>query len=142
MHVVIAGCGRVGSGLARQLAADGWHVAIIDEDAEAFSLLGDDFPGDFVTGPALDWEVLRAAGLEKADAFVACTDGDNTNIVVTQVAEKKFGVTCSVARVYDPLRADLFAQAGVRTVCPTKDARELLLRAVESCDLRPKPAED
>ena len=136
MYAVIAGCGRVGSGLARQLAADGWQVAIIDEDAEAFSLLGDDFPGEFVTGPALDWEVLREAGIERADAFVACTDGDNTNIVVTQVAEKKFGVKCAVARVYDPLRADLFAAAGVRTVCPTTDARALLLQAVESCEIK------
>ncbi len=137
MYAVIAGCGRVGSGLARQLAADGWEVAIIDEDADAFSLLGDDFPGEFVTGAALDWEVLRAAGIERADAFVACTDGDNTNIVITQVAEKKFGVTCAIARVYDPLRADLYAGAGVRTVCPTKNARELLLQAVESCEIKP-----
>jgi trk system potassium uptake protein TrkA len=69
---------------------------------------------------------------------VTATDGDNTNIVVAQVALKKFGVKCVVARVYDPLRAELFAQTGIRTVCPTKDARVLLLDAVRSCGLRPE----
>ena len=138
MHVVIAGCGRVGSGLARELVAAGWEVSVIDDSAESFHLLGDDFAGQFVEGAALDWEILREAGIERADAFVAATDGDNTNIVCAQLAEKKFKVRCSVARVYDPLRAELFAAAGVRTVCPTKDARSLLLKAVQSCDILPE----
>lgn len=135
MHVVIAGCGRVGSGLARDLVTEGFDVSIIDESTEAFSLLGDDFPGEFVIGRALDWEVLREAGIEHAAAFVACTDGDNTNIVVAQIAQKKYGIRCVVARVYDPLRAELFAQAGIRTVCPTRDARVALFDAVRACDL-------
>src|SRR5665647_1226115 len=105
MHVLIAGCGRVGSGLARDLVTQGFDVAIIDESPEAFHLLGDDFPGEFVVGRALDWEVLREAGIERAVAFVACTDGDNTNIVIAQIAQKKYGIRCVVARVYDPLRA-------------------------------------
>jgi len=138
MHVVIVGCGRVGSSLALSLVAEGWSVAVVDDRAESFYLLGEDFGGQFVDGKALDWDVLRAAGIEDADAVVTATDGDNTNIVVAQVALKKFGVKCVVARVYDPLRAELFAQTGIRTVCPTKDARVLLLDAVRSCEL---PAE-
>ena len=92
MHVVIAGCGRVGSGLARDLVTQGFDVSIIDESPDAFHLLGDDFPGEFVVGRALDWDVLREAGIEDAIAFVACTDGDNTNIVIAQVAQKKYGI--------------------------------------------------
>lgn len=135
MHVVIAGCGRVGSGLARDLVTQGFDVSIIDESPDAFHLLGDDFPGEFVVGRALDWDVLREAGIEEAIAFVACTDGDNTNIVIAQVAQKKYGIKCVVARVYDPLRAELFAQAGIRTVCPTRDVRISLFDAVRSCKL-------
>jgi trk system potassium uptake protein TrkA len=135
MHVVIAGCGRVGSGLARDLVTQGFDVSIIDESPDAFHLLGEDFPGEFVVGRALDWEILREAGIENAIAFVACTDGDNTNIVIAQVAQKKYGIRCVVARVYDPLRAELFAQAGIRTVCPTRDVRIALFDAVRACQL-------
>jgi trk system potassium uptake protein TrkA len=135
MNVVIAGCGRVGSGLARDLVGQGFDVSILDEDPDAFHLLGDDFPGEFIVGRALDWEVLRRAGIEDAVAFVACTDGDNTNIVIAQVAQKKYGITCVVARVYDPLRAELFAQAGIHTICPTKDVRVALFDAVRACQL-------
>ena len=135
MHVLIVGCGRVGSGLARDLVTQGFDVAIIDESPEAFHLLGDDFPGEFVVGRALDWEVLREAGIERAVAFVACTDGDNTNIVIAQIAQKKYGIRCVVARVYDPLRAELFAQVGIRTVCPTRDVRVSLFDAVRACQI-------
>ena len=135
MHVLIAGCGRVGSGLARDLVTQGFDVAIIDESPEAFHLLGDDFPGEFVVGRALDWAVLREAGIERAVAFVACTDGDNTNIVIAQIAQKKYGIRCVVARVYDPLRAELFAQVGIRTVCPTRDVRVSLFDAVRACQI-------
>ena len=135
MRVVIVGCGRVGSGLARDLVTQGFEVSIVDESPEAFHLLGDDFPGEFVVGRALDWDVLRQAGIQDAIAFVACTDGDNTNIVIAQVAQKKYGIKCVVARVYDPLRAELFAQAGIRTVCPTRDVRIALFDAVRACQL-------
>jgi trk system potassium uptake protein TrkA len=138
MHVVIVGCGRVGSSLALSLVGEGWTVAVVDDRTESFYLLGEDFGGQFVEGKALDWDVLRAAGIEHADAVVTATDGDNTNIVVAQVAMKKFGVKCVVARVYDPLRAELFAETGIRTICPTKDARIMLLDAVRACEL---PAE-
>jgi trk system potassium uptake protein TrkA len=135
MYVVIAGCGRVGSGIAKELVAEGHDVTVIDESDDSFELLGDDFPGRFVTGAAIDWDVLKEAGIEGADAFVAVTDGDNTNIVCAQIAREEFEVTCTVARVYDPARAELFAATGVRTVCPTRDARSLLLDAVRSCQL-------
>ena len=135
MHVLIVGCGRVGSGLARDLVTQGFDVAIVDESPEAFHLLGDDFPGEFVVGRALDWEVLREAGIERAVAFVACTDGDNTNIVIAQIAQKKYGIRCVVARVYDPLRAELFTQVGIRTVCPTRDVRVSLFDAVRACQI-------
>jgi trk system potassium uptake protein TrkA len=135
MHVLIVGCGRVGSGLARDLVAQGFEASILDESPEAFHLLGDDFPGEFVVGRALDWAVLREAGIERADAFVACTDGDNTNIVIAQIAQKKYGIRCVVARVYDPLRAELFAQVGISTVCPTRDVRVSLFDAVRACQI-------
>ncbi len=135
MLVVIAGCGRVGAGLAKQLAKDGHDLAVIDETPEAFEMLGESFPADFVVGQALDWEVLREAGIERADAFIATTDGDNTNIVCAQIAEKQFGIRCAIARVFDPYRADLFAQAGVQTVCPTKNAREMLYAAMHECEI-------
>ncbi len=141
MHVVIAGCGRVGSGLARDLVTQGFSVAIIDEESDAFHLLGDDFPGEFIVGRALDWDSLRNAGIEKAAAFVACTDGDNTNIVIAQIAQKRYGIACAVARVYDPLRAELFAQAGIRTVCPTRDVRVSLFDAVRTCQIEQSEAE-
>jgi trk system potassium uptake protein len=141
MHVVIAGCGRVGSGLARDLVTQGFDVAIIDESPDAFHLLGDDFPGEFVVGRALDWDSLRRAGIKDATAFVACTDGDNTNIVIAQIAQKQYGIRCVVARVYDPLRAELFQQVGIRTVCPTRDVRIALFDAVRSCQL-PTPSQE
>ncbi len=135
MYVVIAGCGRVGSSLATQLVGEGHEVCVIDESPEALSLLGDGFPGQFVIGQAIDWETLREARLADADAYVTATDGDNTNIVSAQIAREHFGVRCAVARVFDPLRADLFEQTGIRTVCPTKDAQDLLHDAVRSCSL-------
>lgn len=133
MYVIIAGCGRVGSGMARQLSEEGHDVAIIDEDPGSFRLLGEGFPGHRLVGAALDWDVLIEAGIEGADAFAATTDGDNTNIVCALIAARAFEVPCAVARVYDPLRAKAFAKLGVRTVCPTEDARGLMIAAVHAC---------
>ncbi len=135
MYVVIAGCGRVGAGVARQLVEEGHDVAVIDEDQDAFELLGEDFPGQLVTGAALDWDIMRLAGIEGADAFVACTDGDNTNITCAQIAQKGFEVGCVVARVFDPARAELFRGTGINTVCPTQDTRSMMLDAVHMCRL-------
>ena len=122
--------------MAKTLTSEGHDVAIIDEDPSSFELLGEDFSGRFVTGQAIDWEVLREAGIEGADAFVAVTDGDNTNIVCAQIAQKEFEVKCAVARVYDPWRAELFGNVGVRTVCPTQDAKLMLLEAVRACSVQ------
>jgi trk system potassium uptake protein len=133
MYVIIAGCGRVGSGMARQLGAEGHDVVVIDEDPGAFRLLGDQFGGQRVVGAAIDWDILMEAGIEGADAFASATDGDNTNIVCALIATRAFEVPCSVARVYDPLRAAAFAKLGVRTVCPTEDARTLMLQEVRAC---------
>lgn len=132
-HVVIAGCGRVGSGLARDIEHEGFDVCVIDENPEAFYLLGDNFRGQMVQGPALEWDVLRKARLKDAAAFVACTDGDNTNLVIAQIAQRKYGIRCVVARVFDPLRAELFATQGIRTVCPTRELRATLFDAVRAC---------
>ena len=138
MHVVIAGCGRVGSGLARDIVHEGFEVAVIDENPDAFYLLGENFKGDMIVGPALELSVLRKARLEDAVAFVACTDGDNTNLVIAQIAQKKYGIACVVARVFDPLRAEMFAQAGIRIVCPTRELRATLFEAVRACKVPPK----
>lgn len=136
MYVIIAGCGRVGSGMARSLSEEGHDVVIIDEDPASFRLLGERFGGQRVVGAAIDWDVLIEAGIEGADAFAAATDGDNTNLVCALIATRAFEVPCSVARVYDPLRAAAFARLGVRTVCPTEDARTLMLDEVRSCPAR------
>ena len=88
----------------------------------------------------MDTDVLREAGIEGADAVVVATDGDNTNIVIGQVAQKHFGVGCVVVRVLDPARAEFYAQRGLRTVCPTSTAIDVLTDAVRACDVRPAEA--
>jgi trk system potassium uptake protein TrkA len=88
----------------------------------------------------MDADLLRAAGIEEADAVVVATDGDNTNIVISQVAQKRFGIECVVARILDPARADFYAARGLRTVCPTKTAIETLGEAVRACAIPAVPA--
>ena len=133
MHVIIAGCGRVGSGMAVDLVHEGHDVVVIDEDPRTFALLGDGFPGERVVGHAIDWSVLRGAGIEGTDALAAATDGDNTNIVCALIAVRAFEVPCAVARVYDPRRAEVFARMGIRTVCPTAETTAVMLEAVLAC---------
>jgi len=105
MKLLIVGCGRVGSTIASSMASDGHDVTVIDEDPEALGRLPEDWNGRFVQGHALDLDVLIEAGIETADAAVVATNGDNTNIVIAQVAQKRFGCPCVVARVLDPARA-------------------------------------
>ena len=88
----------------------------------------------------MDTDVLREAGIEEADAVVVATDGDNTNIVIAQVAQKRFGIECVVARILDPARADFYAARGLRTVSPTKTAIDTLMEAVRACEIRPAQA--
>lgn len=140
MHVIIAGCGRVGSGMATDLVREGHDVVIIDEDPRAFALLSDEFPGVRLVGQAIDWSVLRKAGIEGTDAFAAATDGDNTNVTCALIALRAFEVPCAVARVYDPRRAEVFARLGVRTVCPTSETTLMMLAAVLTCPSTPGTA--
>ena len=131
------GCGRVGSTVAHRLQEEGWDVVAVDEKEEALGRLGENWSGGFVVGHAMDTSVLRRAGVEDADAVVVATDGDNTNIVVGQVVQKRFGIDCVVVRLLDPARAEFYEQQGMRTVCPTSNAIEVLSEAVKSCAVRP-----
>jgi trk system potassium uptake protein len=137
VRAIVVGCGRVGSTVARTLAEEGWDVTAVDETETALARLGDRWRGGFVVGHGMDTDVLRLAGIEDADAAVIATDGDNTNIVVAQVVQNRFGVECVVVRVLDPARADFYAKRGLRTVCPTQTAISVLTDHVRACDVRP-----
>jgi trk system potassium uptake protein TrkA len=119
MRIVILGCGRVGAQLAKTLVAEGYQVAVIDKNSAAFASLGSDFPGDLVVGTGIDEDVLRRAGIEQAEAFVAVTNGDNTNVMAAQVAREIFGVPQAICRIYDPLREEIYRTLGLETICPT-----------------------
>jgi trk system potassium uptake protein TrkA len=119
VFVIIMGCGRVGARLAQMLTRAGHEVTILDVKSSAFSRLGPDFSGTTILGNAIDQEVLKRAGIQRADAFVAATQGDNRNIMASQIAQHIFGVKRVVTRIYDPLRSDTFAELGLRAVSPT-----------------------
>ena len=135
MKALVIGCGRVGSSLAKELDEAGWDVTVIDEREEALSRLGENWGGGFVVGHGMDFDVLRRAGIEEAEAVVVATNGDNTNIVVGQVAKRRFGVGCTVVRILDPARAAFYADQGLGIVCPTKTAIDELTEAVRTCEL-------
>src|SRR6185437_1643206 len=135
MKALIIGCGRVGSTIALQLQKEDWDVTVVDENEDALSRLGENWPGAFLVGHGMDADLLRAAGIEETDAVVVATDGDNTNIVIGQVAQKRFGVECTVVRILDPARADFYRERGLRTICPTSTAIDSLSDAVRSCDI-------
>jgi trk system potassium uptake protein TrkA len=137
MFVLIVGCGRVGSAIAKSMLAEGHDVSVLDEDPEAIALLDrdqteswEDLGGRFTVGTALEIDALLEAGIEDADAFVASTDGDNTNLVIAQIAKRRFEIERVVVRVLDPARANWYAEQGLQTVCPTQTAIELLEAAV------------
>jgi trk system potassium uptake protein TrkA len=119
MRVIILGCGRVGSKLASVLDAEGHEVTIIDLNADQFRRLGPDFKGTAMVGNGIDEDVLRRAGIEQADAFVAVTNGDNRNIMASQVVKLVFNVPKVVTRIYDPVREDTYHAIGLETICPT-----------------------
>ena len=135
MKALIIGCGRVGSSVATQLDRDGWDVVAVDEKEEALNRLGSHWGGGFIVGHGMDVDVLREAGIEEAEAVVVATNGDNSNIVIGQVAKKKFGNQCVVVRVLDPARADFYRELGLRTISPTKTAIEVLTEAVRACEV-------
>lgn len=130
MKIVILGCGRVGARLAQLMEEDGYKVSIIDADPNSFSRLYEGFNGQTTLGTGIDVDVLKAAGIENADAFAAVTNFDNTNIMACEVAKEIFNVQRVLARIYDPGRESLYHQLGLETVCPTTlistTAREIL----------------
>ena len=128
MHVVIMGCGRVGSTLALRLEQLGHSVAIIDRDAGAFRRLPKDFTGRSVVGVGFDRETLVEAGIEQAEAFAAVSNGDNSNIISARVAREQFGVQHVAARIYDPRRAEVYQRLGIPTVATVPWATDRLLR--------------
>jgi trk system potassium uptake protein TrkA len=140
VKAIVIGCGRVGSSIAHALQEQGWDVVAVDEKEEALGRLGEGWSGGFVVGHGMDTSVLRRAGIDDADAVVVSTDGDNTNIVVGQVVQKRFGIECVVVRLLDPARAEFYAGQGMRVVCPTSTAIDGLEDAVRSCTV-PQPVE-
>jgi trk system potassium uptake protein TrkA len=133
MFVVIVGAGRVGSSVARNMLAEGHEVSCLDEDPESHARLEigldkpwEDMGGHFTVGTALEIEALTAVGIERADVFVASTNGDNTNIIIAQIAKRRFNVPKVIARILDPYRAKWYADQGLDTICPTRVAIDML----------------
>jgi len=116
VHIVVMGCGRVGSSLARRLQRQGHTVSVIDQDAEAFRRLGPEFTGKQVQGMGFDRNTLAEAGIAEAGAFAAVSSGDNSNILAARVAREQFGIDHVVARIYDPKRAEVYERLGIPTV--------------------------
>jgi trk system potassium uptake protein TrkA len=138
MMVLIVGAGRVGSAVARTALSNGHDVSVLDEDPLSHERLEvgldaswEDSGGRFTVGTALEIDALQAAGIEEADVFIASTDGDNTNLVISQIAQRRFGVARVIVRVLDPARSDWYAEQGLHTICPTKRAIVELEEALE-----------
>lgn len=140
MKALVIGCGRVGSAVALELDRLGWEVTAIDEKEDALHRLGEHWSGGFVVGHGMDIDVLKAAGIEDADAVVVATDGDNTNLVIGQLAQKRYEIEMTVVRVLDPARAAVYKELGLWTVSPTSTAIETLTAAVQSSVKKPTPA--
>lgn len=130
MNIVILGCGRVGATLAQQLEDAGNTVTVVDSRSDAFQRLGNKFRGDKVLGNGVDADVLKRAGIEQADAFAAVTNGDNRNIMASQIAKEIFHVKKVVCRIYDPLRERTFKDLGLETICPTILISDLVANAI------------
>ena len=137
MFVLVVGAGRVGSNVATAALTAGHTVSVLDEDPLSHERLDIDLDGSwedaggrFTVGTALEMDALMEAGIDRADVFIASTDGDNTNLIISQIAQKRFDVDRVVARVLDPARASWYAEQGLDTVCPTQTAIEMLTAAV------------
>jgi trk system potassium uptake protein TrkA len=130
VHVVIMGCGRVGSTLAQNLESRGHTVAIIDQNPDAFRRLGPEFNGLTVTGIGFDRDVLVEAGTDRADAFAAVSSGDNSNIISARLARETFGVRRVVARIYDQRRAEVYERLGIPTVATVRWTADRMLRHI------------
>ena len=140
MNAVVIGCGRVGSSVAKGLAADGWDVTVIDESEDALGRLGQGWRGGFVVGHGMDVTVLERAGIAAADAVVVATNGDNTNLVIGQVVQKRYDIGTVVVRVLDPARAKLYSDRGMSIVSPTQTAISELLETVRAAAPSETPA--
>ena len=132
MKVVIMGCGRVGAWLAGLLDADGHSVTILDIDAYSFRRLPPKFGGTALIGNGINEEALKRAGIEEADAFVAVTQGDNRNVMATQIAKHIFNVPKVICRIYDPLRQELYSTLGLEAISPTTIFAQILKERLES----------
>jgi len=132
MNIVIMGCGRVGAQLAGLLDADGHSVTVLDTDAYSFRRLPANFGGTALLGNGLDQEVLKRAGIEKADAFFVVTQGDNRNVMAAQIAKHIFNVPKVICRIYDPLRRDIYQALGLEAISPTTVFAQILKEKLES----------
>jgi len=139
MFVLIVGAGRVGSAVAKTALATGHEVSVLDEDPLSHERLDagqqkswEDAGGQFTVGTALELEALIAAGIERADVFIASTDGDNTNLIIAQIAQRQFGVPRVICRVMDPARATWYREQGLHTISPTQHAIEMFEHAIEA----------
>lgn len=130
MKIVILGCGRVGSTLAAMMDKAGHKVSIIDYSSDAFQRLSPGFRGETFVGNGVDEEVLVRAGIKDADAFAAVTNGDNRNIMASQIAKEIFKIKKVVCRIYDPIREETYHELGLQTICPTKVGAQLIFEAV------------
>lgn len=131
MKVVIMGCGRVGAALASMLDRDGHQVTILDINPDAFRRLPPDFKGKRHVGNGIDQDVLARIGLAETDAFVAVTQGDNRNVMATQMAKHLFGVPRTLCRIYDPIREEIYRGLGLETISPTLVGARLLKETLE-----------
>lgn len=132
MHVVIVGCGRVGATLASMLDRGGHSVAVVDQNSKAFARLPDGFRGQTVVGTGIDEDVMRRAGIERAQAFAAVMTADNRNIMAAQVAKHVFNVPRVVCRIYDPLREETYRDLGLETICPTTIGARQIVNCFEA----------
>ena len=128
MHVVVIGCGRVGSELAGALEHSGHSVAVVDKNARAFRRLGPEFGGNTVVGFGFDRDHLAQAGIEQAGAFASVTNGDNSNILCARIARETYGIEHVVARIYDPRRALIYQRLGIPTVATVAWTTDQVLR--------------
>jgi trk system potassium uptake protein TrkA len=135
MRLIVVGCGRVGARLSLQMGSEGHDVIVVDKSPMAFKRLGRDFRGRTVTGIGFDRDVLRAAGIERADAFAAVTNGDNSNYIAANVARDTFQVPIVIARIYDPQREAIYRELGIRTISSTSWAVNTIKRIITGTEL-------
>lgn len=131
MKALIMGCGRVGARLATLMDAKGHEVTVLDIEPYSFRRLPSTFKGTAITGNGLDEDTLKKAGIEKADVFVAVTEGDNRNVMAAQIAKHIFNVPKVVCRIYDPIREEMYRNLGLETISPTKIGAERLKEVIE-----------